>query len=292
MQSGAGGPAIFAGAAAASPPAPAVPSGFGGTEPAMADADPGALSWCGYTWEAENWGTAPGQPRASQVSVNSDGHLVLSAAEVNGQYRGAEVASARGDRGLTGNGSTWGHGTYRWVIGTDLTTLAPGLVLGLFTYWAASKGGPPGQKEIDIEISDFGIPGAPRFLQMGFYQDTPAGTPQAVPAGHTMVTGSQAARSSPATTVQFTWLPASIVWEAWFGADTTGIPDVTLPVTQGQAYSYTQAWGGNQYSGTVEIPATGGQQVIMNLWAANATPPAGNAAQTAVLQSFSYTPYG
>jgi hypothetical protein len=258
-----------------------IASGFGGAEPPVAGV-PGAISWSGYTWEVENWGTANGQPAAANVKVNDGGQLVLSLAN----SRGAELDSARGDAGISGNPSTWGYGTYKWVIDTDLSTLPAPVIFGLFTYWAASKGGPAGQKEIDIEAGPMGISGAPSFLQLGFYQDTAAGTIQAVPPYHTLLTGSQvAAKSSPQTTMQFTWLPDSITWEVFYGKDTT--PDYSLTMTQGEDYSYVQPYGGNTFSGTVNIPATGKQQVIMNLWTASQQPV--SSPVVVIIDSFTYT---
>jgi hypothetical protein len=256
-------------------------SGFSGAEPPVSSV-PGAISWSGYTWEVENWGTGNGQPVAGNVAVNPSGQLVLSLANA----RGAELDSARGDQGIAGNPSSWGYGTYKWVLGTDLSTLPAPVIFGLFTYWSASKGGPAGQKEIDIEAGPMGISGAPSFLQLGFYQDTAAGTTQAVPPLHTLLTGSQvAAKSSPKTTVQFTWLPSSITWEVFYGDDVT--PDYAVTMTQGEAYSYVQPYGGNTFSGTVNIPATGKQQVIMNLWTASGE--AVSAPVSVVIDSFSYT---
>ena len=270
---------------------PAVPSSFAGAEiPAAALTARGvqAISWCGYTWEAEGWGTAAGQPHAANVQVDPAGRLILTAAAGAGGYFGAELDSARGDRGLPGNASTWGYGTYKWVIGTDLTTLPSPLVLGLFTYWSASKGGPAGQKEIDIELSGWGNP-VPPFLQFGFYEDTAANETAAVPAEHCLIPGSQVpARSAPVTTVAFTWMPSYITWDVWYGTDTTKTPDVTLTATQGQQYNYTELYGGNQFTGTVEIPATGGQQVIMNLWSYGQKALTGS--YSVIIESFSYTP--
>ena len=165
MQSNAGGVATLAGVAPAS--GLHITSGYGGTEPTPAQAG-GGLVWDGHTWELENWGTGPGQPKASQVQVDTSGAMVLSASTVAGVYAGAEVDSARGDAGIASNPLTWGYGTYRWVVEEDLTTLPPGLVLGFFTFWAANKGGTAGQKEIDLEFYSAGtIPGARRSCKAG-----------------------------------------------------------------------------------------------------------------------------
>jgi hypothetical protein len=281
--SNAGGVATLTAPAPATAP-PSVPSGFGGPEPTAAMV--AGFTWMGFWWETMNWGTAGNAgpaPAAANLAVNAAGQLVLTFA--NGL--GAEADSARGDKGITGNTSTWGYGTYTWVIGSDLSTLPQPIVLGLFTFWSTGKGGPGGQKEIDIEMGPMGIASAPSFCQLGFYQDTEAAITAGVPQFHTLVPGSQvAAKSSPQTTVQFTWLPDSITWNVWYGTDTTKTPDYTLTMTQGQAYTYVQPFGGNTFSGTVEIPATGNQQVIMNVW--SATTPVYSGDFSVIIESFTY----
>lgn len=293
------------GTVAIPPPGTIVPvSGYGGTEPAF----PGALSWCGYLWEKQNWGTANGQPAAANVTVDANGYLNLRAVYAGTSLTGGEIDSVRGDRGVTGNPSTWGYGTYQWVIGTDLTTIDPSLVLGLFTFWAYGtpasappnqygKGGPYGQKEIDMEMSSWSPEGSrtATLYQMGFYQDDGHGVTVGVPATygqscHTMTEGSQVPvpAGHPVTTLQFVWLPQSITWNIWYGTDTTTAPDQTLTMTEGQTYSYTEPAGGNQFTGTVHIPATGGQQVIMNLWSQNQNMDIADT--TVVIRSFTYTP--
>ena len=292
----------------APPTPPAVPSGYTGTEPVSPVP---ALTWCGYQWETENWGSGNGWPSAANATVDpATGFLHLKAGMAGGQLLGAEVDSVRGDLGITGNPSRWGYGTYRWVIGTDLATIDPTLVLGLFTFWAYGtaattpanangKGGPPGQKEIDIEVSNWLPEGSKTgtFYGLGFYQDDGHAVTAGIPATygqqcHTMTAGSQAPvpAGHPVSTVEFTWLPTSITWNLWYGVNITGTPDHTLTMTEGETYSYTQLYGGNVFTGTVNIPATGGQQVILNLWSQgqNATVPD----TTVILQSFAYVPSG
>jgi hypothetical protein len=195
------------------------------------------------------------------------------------------------------------------VIGTDMTQVDPTIVLGLFTFWAYGsptttpsnpngKGGPPGAKEIDIELSNWqphGSANPPSFYSLGFYQDTGGGAVQGVPptygqTTHTFTDGSQLAIpvGHGVSTVEFTWLPDSITWKLWWGTDTSGPPDHVLTMTEGETYSYTQAFVGNFFSGTVHIPATGKQQVIMNLWTQGQNAPIANT--TVILRSFTYTP--
>lgn len=58
-------------------------------------------------------------------------------------------------------------------------------------------------------------------------------------------------------------------------------------MTQGQAYTYTQEFGGNEFAGPVNIPKSGKQQIIMNLWAQGQNV---DAQATLIIQSFGYTP--
>jgi hypothetical protein len=82
------------------------------------------------------------------------------------------------------------------------------------------------------------------------------------------------------------WMPTYITWNIWFGTNTSGPPDYTLTMTQGQACTYTQEFGGNQFAGTVNIPKSGKQQVIMNLCAQGQNV---HAQATLIIRSLSYT---
>lgn len=282
-----------------------VPSGYTGAEPAFSP----SIAWSGYRWETANWGAGSGWPSASQVSIDSNGYLVLKVSTVSGNLLGAEVDSVRGDLAIPGNPSRWGYGTYRWVIGTDLATIDPTVVLGLFTFWAYGtptsvpanpngKGGTHGQKEIDIEVSNWlpeGQHSLGTFHMLGFYQDDNSGVSAGVPATygqscHTMTAGSQSLVQAghPVSTLEFIWMPDHITWNLWYGTDTSVPPDHTLTMTEGETYDYTAPYGGNHFAGTVHIPATGGQQVIMNLWAQGQAGPIPDT--TVILRSFSQIP--
>ena len=56
-------------------------------------------------------------------------------------------------------------------------------------------------------------------------------------------------------------------------------------MTQGQTYTDTQEFGGNQFAGIVNIPKSGEQQV-MNLWAQGQNV---DTQATLIIRSFSYT---
>ena len=51
------------------------------------------------------------------------------------------------------------------------------------------------------------------------------------------------------TTLQVIWMPTYITRKIWFGTNTSGPPNYTLTMTQGQTYTYTQEFGGNQFAG-------------------------------------------
>ena len=53
---------------------------------------------------------------------------------------------------------------------------------------------------------------------------------------------------------------------------------------QGQTYTVTQEFGGNQFAGTVNIPKSGEQQVIMTRWAQGQNV---DAQATLIIRSFS-----
>jgi hypothetical protein len=270
------------------PPAAVTDSGFTGTDPTPASlAAQGIKSvvWQGYVWEIENWGTGGnGWPDASQVTIDAQGNMILSIGRrPDGRYCGAEVDSARGDKALANNPSRWGYGTYRWVLSLD-QALAPTLVLGLFTYWARNKGGPAGQCEIDIELSNWPIAGD--VIQVGYYANDSTDIHSAVPSYHVMVAGSQLRMQAKTVTAEFEWMPDHITHNVWYSPDASGPPDDTLTIQEGQNYQFQETYGGNMFAGTAHIPTTGGQQVIMNLWSQGQTVPA---AQRVRLHSFTYT---
>jgi hypothetical protein len=275
------------------PRAAVTDSGFTGTEPAPASLTAQGIKsvvWQGYVWEIENWGTAGnGWPDASQVTIDGQGNMILSIGQLpDGRYCGAEVNSARGDRALTDNRSTWGYGKYRWVLSLD-QALAPTLVLGLFTFWAQNKGGPPGQCEIDIEFSSWPAADPSGVIQVGYYANDDTDIQAAVPPYHVMVPGSQFQMQSGTRTitVEFEWMPDSITYNVWYGTDTSAPPDESVTIQEGQRYQFRALHGGNMLAGAAHIPQTGNHQVIMNLWSQGQTIAA---AQKVSLHSFTYTP--
>jgi hypothetical protein len=205
------------------------------------------VSWEGYSWVAR---TAPGAPGAPQqwspgnVSIDAAGRLHLKVTrDRKGRYTQAELDSVR-------NG--WGYGTYRWRVDTDVTTLAPEYVLGLFTY-----GRDPGygHREIDIEASGWGT--APITWDYTTWAD-----------GHDAVARTPA--TTGPTTQQIDWAADHITWTTW---DAAG--DVLATATATGA----------------DVPVPLDESIGINLWLCgcesgwNQTP-----ATEVVLSGFEFTP--
>lgn len=205
------------------------------------------VSWQGYQWVPR---TAPGNPGAPQqwsadnISIDNAGRLHLQVTrDKKGRYTQAELDSVR-------NG--WGYGTYRWHVDTDVTTLAPEYVLGLFTY---GKDAAYGHREIDIEASGWG--------------STPITWDYTTWAnGHDAVARTPAATGP--STQQFDWEPGLLTWTSWDA--------------NGDVIAYATATG-------ADVPVPYDESVGINLWLCGCqsgwdqTP-----ATEVVLSSFSFTP--
>jgi hypothetical protein len=157
------------------------------------------IYWSGYTWQVRPPGVGlPGPNRWSNsddiVTVNDDGSLQLSVMKKDGKWISGEIANTR----------SLGYGTYRWEIATDLSTLDPWTVLGMFTYDQFKL---TTHNEIDIESTRWGRPSAQNGSVSYWY------------------TGSQYFRrlftftDQPPYQVQFIWRPGKI---SFYASDRTG----------------------------------------------------------------------
>ena len=102
--------------------------------------------WKGYTWtikSAIGAGPGPNNWNANNVFVDANGylHLLINYNASSGKWDCAEVSTT----------SSIGFGTYQWQIESQLDTLDPWVVLGLFPYL-----GPDGRNEIDVEYTRWG----------------------------------------------------------------------------------------------------------------------------------------
>lgn len=106
-----------------------------------------AIRWSGHAWFVRHpgWG-GPGPNRWSDSPANvrvSGGELVLSIVRDKfGRWTSSEVDNQR----------HLGHGTYRWVVSSDLSKADPHQVLGMFNFGGTG----PYADEIDLEASRWG----------------------------------------------------------------------------------------------------------------------------------------
>jgi hypothetical protein len=219
-----------AGTASAAKPAPA----------------PSTLQWAGYTWSPRSVAGNPGAPQQwspSNVTVDAQHRLHLRVTrDKKGHYTQAELDSTR--RG-------WGYGTYRWTVDTDVTTLPPEVVLGLFTY-----GQDPayGHREIDIEGTGWGS--TPITWDYTTWANGHLSTRHVAPSGP--------------TTQQIDWQPGHLTWTSYDAL--------------GDVISTSSASG-------ADVPVPGDESIGMNLWVCGCqtgwqqTP-----AAEVVLSGFSFTP--
>jgi hypothetical protein len=225
-------------------------------------ADPN-LRWIrfsGYDWAVK---TAPGMlgpgpnyfsDSTNNVWVDALGQLHLRITNVSNQWQCAEVISAR----------TFGYGSYRFELASDVNALNLNAVLGLFTY-----GEDPGyaHREIDVECSRWGNSfdiNNSQFVVQPW--DSPGHLARyPVPAG------------LPASTHAFTWETNRISFQSLRGS-----------------YSPNPAPGNvvTNWTYTLDVPQTGDEVVHLNLWLFNTTPPLGNVPVEFVVKSFQFVPLG
>jgi len=205
------------------------------------------VSWQGYSWVARSVSGNPGAAQRwspSNVSIDSGGRLHLKVTrDKKGDYTQAELDTSR-------NG--WGYGTYRWTVETDVSRLAPEIVLGLFTY-----GQDPayGHREIDIEAAGWGkTPVSWEYTTWANGHDPVASTP----AG------------AGASTQQIDWGPGHLTWSSL--------------AANGEVLATASASGS-------DVPVPYDESIGINLWVCGCEDGWRNTPATeVVLSGFSFTP--
>ena len=110
---------------------------------------PTTIHFAGRAWTVKTSdapvGPGPNVFSAANVTVTGTGHLRLAVGRSPSQpvWTCAEVIAH----------GTFGYGTYRWTVASDLTTLDPQVVLGMFTW---SDDPAQAHRELDIEFSRWG----------------------------------------------------------------------------------------------------------------------------------------
>ena len=218
------------------------------------------VSFSGYDWSVK---TAPGMlgpgpnyfsDSTNNVWLDAQGQLHLRIMNVSNQWQCAEVMSAR----------TFGYGSYRFELGSDVNAINLNAVLGLFTY-----GEDPGyaHREIDVECSrwsnSFDINNAQFVVQP---YDTPGHWARyPVPGGLSD------------STQLFTWETNKITFQSQRG------PYAPNPAPGNLVTNWVY---------TLDVPQTGDEVVHLNLWLYNTVPPQGNVPVEFIIKSFQFVPLG
>ena len=205
------------------------------------------INFSGYDWVVKDSGerkAGPGPNYFSDnaVTVTPEG-LRLRLVERDGHYSCGEVTSQH----------SFGHGTYRFTLASNIDNLDPNLVLGLFT-WSDERAF--AHRELDVEISRWGDPNNDntQFVVQ----------PYSTPGNMLRFT---VTRGLPSSVYSFTWLPGTVEFRA---GGPGGAVVKTFAATQG-------------------IPEAGGEKAHINFWLVSGRPPAGGTAE-AIISKFDFVP--
>ena len=211
---------------------------------------PDKITWSGFTWDVKTSqsavGPGPNIFEKANVAVDGIGNLHLRIARnAAGKWSCAEIIGP----------TTYGYGTYAFMLASRVDALDPNAVLGLFTW---SDRAPYAHREIDIEFARWSNPADPT---SGQYVVQPYDRPNHL---HRFTQP-----SATSSLQRFTWQQDRIFWES-FAANGAPI----------DAYTYT---------GT-DVPKSGDERVHLNLWLFNGAAPTDSSPVEVVLTSFTFRP--
>jgi len=224
--------------------------------------DPSArqFNFSSYDWRVIT-GAGPQGPgpnyftdSTNNVWVDGQGLLHLKITHTNSQWRCAEIISDR----------SFGYGQYRFTISTPVNGLGTNVVLGMFTW---SDDAAFNYREIDIEQSRWAYAYGPNDVED--YAISPYQSGQQ--------TNFAFAGSLTNSTHSFIWQPNNVAFQSLIGSF------VPSPASSNILASWSCGLG---------IPPAGGEQVHINLWLENGSPPTNNQPVEAILSQFEFVPLG
>lgn len=217
--------------------------------PSAATAAERTISFSGYTWSVKTSGSGTVGPggnyfsdSTNNVRVDSAG-LHMAIVNTNGRWTCAEV----------GNTRHLGYGTYRWELTGDVTTFAPQVVLGLFT-WSDQTA--YAFRELDIEYSKWADA---QVTKTGWF------TVQTDPNHYKNFL----LPSAPSSVQSFTWTPTAVHFAA---------------TANGQRF----AWSWKPSAGHA-VPVPGDEVPRINLWLSQHKAPT-TGTRTITVKSFRFSP--
>ena len=218
------------------------------------------LSFSGYDWWVKSpVGVAGPGPNyfsdaTNNVWTDTNGWLHLRITHRTNAWECAELISAR----------TFGPGSYRFELNSPANNLNPNVTLGLFT-WSDDPAFT--DREIDVEC--------------GRWQDaTDTNNAQFVVQPYYLANQLVRYRVPPGladSTHLFVWETNRISWQCQTGAYSAAATNLIA------AYVFTNA---------ADVPQSGDENVHLNLWLINGTPPTDNNEVEVVIQSFNFVPLG
>lgn len=209
----------------------------------------GSIRFSGYDWRVktssgEKVGPGPNYFGDQSVELAPEG-LKIKVVEQDGHYVCGEIVSQR----------SFGYGTYRFTLGSNIDNLASNLVLGLFTW---SDDPEYDHRELDVEISRWGDPDNDNAQ----FVVQPYNSPDhiirfSIPPG---LAGS---------VYEFKWAPGRVDFRAE-GPGGRAIKTETF---------------------THRIPAEGGENARVNLWLVSGRAPAAGVKEV-IITKFDFSPLG
>jgi len=208
-------------------------------------ADNKTLNFSGIEWTIKSGKKDPGQNNFDDTNafLDSNGYLHLRILRKDEKWTTSEIYSK----------NSFGYGTYKWTLLSDLSNLDANVVLGLFT-WSSSP--EYAHREIDIEFAKFGNILDPTKAQYVIQ-------PYEI-QGHLMRLGQSFAKLE--TTHQFTWEPGKITFS-----------------------SISENSVGWRY-GNSDVPIPGNEKVHINAWLFQGKPPLNGKDLEIVIKNFQFKP--
>lgn len=213
---------------------------------------PRVIEFSGFSWRVKRTSSLAGPgpnyfsdaPEAVWVDERGRLHLrIRRDPQESGRWLCAEVVSKR----------SFGHGTYRFHVDSNVDALDPRAVLGMFTWSDAPEFH---HREIDIEIARWGKPEAPNAQFVVQPWTSPENILRfAIP------------RALPSTVHAFSWLPGRVRF--WSTSQSATIQEWVL--TRG-------------------IPPAGGENARINLWLLGGLPPQDEREIEVVIRQFDFQP--
>ena len=220
------------------------------------------ISFSGYDWWVKDSpgliGPGPNyfSTSTNNVWLDTAGRLHLRITNRTNQWQCAEIVTRR----------TFGHGSYRFELDSPVNNINPSVVLGLFTW---SDDPAYTHREIDIECGRWAntndVNNAQYVVQPWDWDSHLVR--YAVPAGLTN------------STHLFTWETNRVSYQCQCGSYSP-TPAATNLISN---WAFTDA---------AAVPQTGDENIRINLWLINSTPPTDNREVEFIIKSFNFVPLG